>query len=258
MSLSRRHFLALSSAALALPATGQTVPVIAAAASLRFVMDPLLAGFAETGGAPIRVAFGSSGTLAQQILHGAPFEMFLSADEAYVQLLAEDGPLPDAGRIYARGRLALIAPNPGNLPIDPALDGLAAELDAGTLRRFAIASPEHAPYGVAAREALRHRRLWDRVQPFLLFGENVSQAAQFAVSGNADGGLVAASLASAGPVAAKARSTLIAEDWHAPLNQRMALTATAGETTRAFHDFLLSAPAQEIFAANGFAPPDPT
>ncbi|MDD9744612.1 MULTISPECIES: molybdate ABC transporter substrate-binding protein [Marinovum] len=256
MPLPRRHFLTLTAAALALPAQAEAPPVIAAAASLRFVMPALTAGFTTAGGGPVRVAFGSSGTLAQQIRNGAPFELFLSADAAYVQVLADSGAVQAAATVYARGRLALIAPH-GGLAVDAAMDGLAAALTRGEIRRFAIATPEHAPYGQRAREALLHRGLWEAIAPHLVFGENVAQAAQFASSGNAQGGLVAASLAAADTLRARAESALIPDAWHSPLDQSMVLTPKAGATARAFHEFMQTPAAQEILAAYGFAAPEP-
>ncbi len=254
MPLPRRHFLALSAAALALPARAATVPVIAAAASLRLVMPRLTEAFTAAGGGPLRVSFGSSGTLAQQIRNGAPFALFLSADASYVQALAAEGAVEDAGAVYARGRLALIAPK-GGLAVDAAMDGLAAAVQRGAVRRFAIATPEHAPYGLRAREALMHRGLWAALTPHLIFGENVAQAAQFATSGNAQGGLVAASLTVAGTLRDRTESAVIPERWHSPLEQRMALTPQAGETARAFYGFLQGPAAQAIFAGHGFAAP---
>lgn len=254
MPLPRRDFLACATAFLAAPLRADTVPVIAAAASLRFVMEDLVAAFPGQ----VRLAYGSSGTLAQQIRNGAPFDLFLSADESYVRILAAESALRDAGVVYARGRLSLMAPGGGALAVDANFDGLAARLAEGKLRRFAIATPEHAPYGIAAREALIHRGLWETIQPHLVFGENVAQAAQFAVSGNADGGLVAASLAAAGPVAARSVSALVPEDWHSPLAQRMALAPDAGEAAQAFYDFLQGNEAQAIFVEHGFAPPGAT
>ncbi|WP_323768674.1 molybdate ABC transporter substrate-binding protein [Marinovum sp.] len=256
MPLPRRHFLALSAAALALPARASAAPVIAAAASLRFALPVLTGAFTARGGGPLRVTYGSSGTLAQQMRNGAPFALFLSADASYVQTLARAGTVTDEGTVYARGRLALIAPK-GGLAVDGAMDGLAAALETGAIRRFAIATPDHAPYGQRAREALQHRGLWEALQPHLVFGENVAQAAQFAISGNAQGGLVAASLAAAPAVEAQAVSARVPESWHSPLEQRMVLAPEAPATARAFHDFLLSPPAQEIFAAHGFAAPEP-
>lgn len=260
LALSRRTLITGAAALAAVPVMAAPVmaapaPVIAAAASLRFVMADLLAAFQDRTGDTVRVSFGASGTLAQQMRHGAPFEIFLSADETYIRALAGDGVLPTDGVIYAKGRLALIAPENGPLDVDSDLAGLAAMLGSGTLHRFAIANPAHAPYGIRAREALQHRGLWQALQPHLVLGENVAQAAQFAVSGNADGGLIAASLANAGPVAAQGRSALIPEDWHSPLNQRMALTAGAGPVAQAFFAFLQDKEAQAIFTKHGFALP---
>lgn len=254
MPLTRRHFLTASAAALATGALADgTAPVVAAAASLRFVLPVLADRFARTNGGNIRLAFGSSGTLAQQIRNGAPFELFLSADERFVLDLATDGIVSDAGSVYAVGRLAISAPNGSALEVDADLNGLEAAVTSGTLKRFAIASPDHAPYGMRAREALLRRGLWEIVEPKLVFGENVAQAAQFALSGNAEGGLIAGSLAMAAPFATRSRSALIPSGWHAPLTHRMVRTARAANVALAFHDFLLTDEAQQIFVAQGFA-----
>ncbi|MDA7430819.1 molybdate ABC transporter substrate-binding protein [Primorskyibacter aestuariivivens] len=255
MPLTRRHFLTASAAALATGSLAEgTAPVVAAAASLRFVLPVLVDAFARGNGGTIRLAFGSSGTLAQQIRNGAPFELFLSADERFVLGLATDGIVANEGSVYAVGRLAISAPTGSPLEVDADMAGLEAALAAGTLHRFAIASPEHAPYGMRAREALLHRGLWEAVEPKLVFGENVAQTAQFALSGNAEGGLIAGSLAMAAPFAARSRSALIPTEWHAPLTHRMVATARAGDVALAFRDFLLTEEAQEIFVAHGFAP----
>ena len=254
MPLTRRHFLTASAAAMATGSMAEgAAPVVAAAASLRFVLPALAERFTQSGSGAIRLVFGSSGTLAQQIRNGAPFELFLSADERFVLNLAADGIVTNQGTIYAVGRLAIAAPNGSALEVDPGMAGLEAALTSGTLNRFAIASPEHAPYGMRAREALQHRGLWEAVEPKLVFGENVAQAAQFALSGNAEGGLIAGSLAMAAPFAARSRSALIPTEWHAPLTHRMVATARAGDVALAFRDFLLTREAQEIFVAHGFA-----
>lgn len=255
MSLTRRHFLTVSAAAITTSAdAGDAPPVIAAAASLRFVLPELAKAFADRGGDKVRLVFGSSGTLTQQIRNGAPFELFLSADERFVIALAADRHVTTEGSVYAVGRLAIVAPEGSALEVDSDLDGLEGALETGTLNRFAIASPDHAPYGMRAREALVHRGLWDRLEPRIVLGENVAQAAQFALSGNADGGLIAGSLARAAPFAARSRAALVPTEWHAPLTQRMVTTPRARKTAQAFHDFLLTPGAQDIFVAHGFAP----
>lgn len=203
----------------------------------------------------LRTSFASSGSLTRQIRQGAPFEIFLSADETYLLELAKDGVTADDGMLYALGQLAVFAANSSHLGTDTALAGMRSALNSGQLRLFAIANPEHAPYGRAARQALMYTGLWDQIEPKLLFGENVSQAAQFAASGSCDGAIIAHSLARAPVFTGKARFSKLPTNWHDPLRQRMVLLPGASETARAFYDFLLGDTAQAIFTRHGFARP---
>lgn len=230
-------------------------PVIAAASTLQFAMPEIVAAFTAETGKQVRVAFGSTGNFARQIREGAPFGVFLAADEAFIQGLHADGVIGDAGAAYALGRIVVVAPEGSALTPDDNLDHLAALLAAGEVTRFAIANPEHAPYGMRAREALITRGLWEDLQPLLVQGENVSQAAQFALSGNADGGIIAYSLALAPEVAARGAHALIPEAWHAPLRQRMVLLDGADPGARAFYAYMKSPEARGILARHGFAAP---
>lgn len=230
-------------------------PVIAAAANVQFALEDAAAAFTAETGETLKLSFGASGNLYRQIVQGAPFEMFLSADEAYVRRLVEAGLTRDTGTLYALGRLALIAPPASDLRLDPALEGLAQALEARRVSRFAIANPEHAPYGQAARQTLQAAGLWQRLKPHLVLGENVSQAAQFALSGNAEGGIVAYSLALKLGGRASGRYVLLPTRWHVPLRQRMVLLKGAGATARAFYAFLQSPPAQATFRRHGFDSP---
>lgn len=232
------------------------VPVIAAASTLQFALPDIAAAFHADTGQAVRLSFGATGNLVRQIRAGAPYQLLLAADETFVVDLARDGITPDAGVLYAQGRLVLAAPRGSTLAVDETLDGLEQALAEGRITRFAIANPEHAPYGMRAREALQHRGLWDEVQPLLVLGENVSQTAQFATTGNADGGIIAYSLALAPQVAALGSHALIPADWHAPLNQRMVLMAGAGPVAQAFFDFLQTPQAGDILARYGFTIPD--
>jgi molybdate transport system substrate-binding protein len=248
----------LLAAALALvPPSGARAdpPVIAAASDLQFALGVVANAFtAETGDA-VTLTFGSSGNLARQIRQGAPYELYLAADERFVLDLHRDRFTRDDGVVYALGRIVIFAPHGSPLTPDGNLDGLAAALEAGEITRFAIANPDHAPYGMRAEEALRHRGLWDQVAPRLVLGENVSQAAQFAATGNAQGGIIAHSLALAPEVAQRGSFALIPESWHAPLTQRMALLKTAGAVAEHFYRYLQSPPAQAILRRHGFALP---
>ena len=230
-------------------------PLVAAAASLRSVLPELAAAFAaETGSRP-RFSFGSSGNLARQIRQGAPFEIFLSADETFVLELSRDRLTVDEGVGYASGRLALFVPRGSPISPDPALEGVKRALEEDTLRCFAIANPNHAPYGRAAQETLQQAEVWDAIRPRLVFGENVSQAAQFAASGSCDGALISLSLAVDPKLAARGAHETIPPVAHGPLRHRMALLPSAGETAKRFFAFLGSATAREVFSRHGFAEP---
>ena len=259
MTVFRRNVLAGLSA---LPVTAIPVaardgaPVIAAASYLQFALEEIAAAFARSTGQRVRLSLGSTGNLSRQIREGAPFQVFMAADEQFIIDLYRDGFTRDAGTLYAIGRIVLTAPENSGLTLDGTLESLRRALAEGQITRFAIANPDHAPYGMRAREALQHVGLWKDIQPFLVQGENVSQAAAFALSGNAEGGIIALSLARAPQLAARGSYALIPEAFHQPLRQRMALLTTAGPVAEAFYDFLRSPEAQDIMATYGFMRPE--
>lgn len=240
----------------ALPVRAATAPNVAAAADLQFALTDIADAFARDTGQAVKLAFGSSGNFRRQIGQGAPFELFLSADETYVEALAAEGRTVDGGIRYATGRIALFVPAGGTLRLDPTLADLKAAVADGRVKRFAIANPEHAPYGRAAREALQRAGVWDALAPRLVLGENVSQAAQFATSGAAQGGIFAYSLALAPAIAAKGSVVLLPAQSHAPLHQRMVLLKGAGATAQAFYAYLQQPAARALFRKHGFALPD--
>ena len=211
--------------------------------------------FEKDTGHRLRLIFGSSGNFYSQILQGAPFHLFMSADEDFVFRLADAGRTLDRGRIYALGRIGILVPKGSALNADGELRDLAQALQDGRVRRFAIANPEHAPYGMRAREALQHAGLWQAIEPRLVLGENISQAAQFATSGSTQGGIVAQSLALAPSVARLGDFALIPQSWHRPLTQRMVLMKGAPEGARAFYDYLATPAAQAVMRRYGFELP---
>lgn len=241
----------------ALPACAQRPAQcrVAAASDLQFALTEIAARFTEETGERVELVFGSSGTLARQIRDGAPFALFLSADEAFVEQLRLAGHTRDEGTLYAIGRIALFAPTGSPLTPGDGLDGLARLLTAGQVPRFAIANPAHAPYGRAAEQALRKRGLWDALQPSLVLGENVSQAAQFATTGNAVGGIIASSLALAPALRDKGTHVLIPAEDHEPLRQRMVLLRQAGPVAVRLHAYLQQPAARATLARHGFALP---
>ena len=236
-------------------AHAQTVPTVAAASDLKFAIEEVAARFEKDTGNKLKLVFGSSGNFTSQILQNAPFHLFMSADENFVYKLADAGKTVDRGRAYALGRIGIIVPAGSPLKADGELRDLAAALKDGRLQKFAIANPEHAPYGARAREALQHAGLWDAIQGKLVLGENISQTAQFATSGSTQGGIIAYSLALSPAVGKLGTFALIPESWHEPLKQRMVLIKDAPPAARAFYEYLSTPTAQEVMVRYGFAMP---
>ena len=256
-----RRFLFITLAAL-LPALGwaEDAPPIAAAADLKFALGEVAGRFTQERGRDLRLSFGSSGTFATQIENGAPFELFLSADEGFVLRLADRGLTEGRGVLYAIGRIVVFAPQGSSLTADGELQGLKAALAQGRIQRFAIANPEHAPYGRAARSALRHAGIWEAIQPRLVLGENAAQAAQFAAAGSSQGGIIPLSLSRAPEVARLGGFAPVPADWHAdePLRQRMVLLKGAGETARVFYAYLQGPAVRDLLVRYGFVLPGET
>jgi len=246
---------AILAALMVFPLPMRAEAVVAVAANVQGAMEKILDAYQAQGGGQVTVSYGSTGNFVRQIREGAPFDLFLAADEASVKLLATDGLAPDEGTVYAVGRLALVVPKGSVMGVDANLDGLRSALAAGTVRRFAIANPDHAPYGMRAVEALDQAGLWAAAQPYLVIGENVAQAAQFVASGNADGGIVALSLVLIPALADKTDHAVLPVYWHKPLTQRMVLLQDADDEARALYAFVQSAEARAILAAMGYAKP---
>jgi molybdate transport system substrate-binding protein len=251
-----RRLAALALAAVvAGSAVAAEVPNVAVAANLNFAMPEIAAAFKQRTGRDVRLAFGASGNFARQIRAGAPFELFLAADEASVQALSDAGVTIDAGSVYALGRLALFAPSASAVRVEATLAGLSDAVRSGAAKRVAIANPDLAPYGAAAREALRRATLWDMLQGRIVFGENVNQVAQFALAGGVDAALLPYSIVVAPGLAGKGRAAPLPESLHAPIVQRMVLVKGAGETARQLYAFVLGSEGRSILARHGFSTP---
>lgn len=232
---------------------------VLAASDLKFVLAHLVDQFQKETGIRVEVSYGSSGNFARQVRQGLPADLFLSADEAWVEQLAaagltrrRSGGQADAGVVYGRGRIALYVPHNSALALDERLAGVRAGW-AG-VHKFAIANPEHAPYGRAAREALQALGLWEQVSPKLVLGENIAQATQFVATGAAQAGITALSLALAPEVARQGRHVVLPESLHAPLRQRMVLLRQAGAAAERLYAFLQGAPARALWQRYGLAP----
>ena len=244
--------LLLGIAARALAAESITV---AAAADLNYALNELANRFEATSGVKVTLSFGASGNLFSQIQSGAPFDLFFSADEDYPKKLASAG-LADASslRIYALGLLVLWVPN--NSPFDP--QKLQMELlTQPAITRIAIANPQHAPYGRAAMSAIEHYGLKDKLSGKLVFGENVSQAAQFVQSGNAQAGLIAVSLAKSPAMESAGRFWVLPTDSYPELKQAVVIVSASQhkKAAQAFLDFVLSPEGAATLQKYGLTPP---
>ena len=216
---------------------------IAAAADLAQTQQGLSQAFHQKTGSDTRFSLGSSGVLAKQIENGAPFDVFISANEQYVKDLSASGHLdPASVHVYAIGRLGLwsFAANIHDLN----------QLLSPDVKRVAIANPQFAPYGAAAKDLLERSGLWSRLQPKIVYGENVSQALQYAESQNADAAIVSWTL-----VAAKGGTLLPAD--HAPIRQAVGIVAGTKHPALAhqFVEFLLGPAGRAILSAHGLTPP---
>lgn len=189
----------------------------------------------------------------QQIEAGAPFQLFLSADEEHVFRLADRGFSADRGQVYAVGRLALATPKGSAIRLDPELKGLGEALATGKVRRLSIANTVTAPYGTRAKEALAATGLWAQAEHRLVTGENVGQAFQFVATGAAEAGFVSLSLAKSPGFTGQ--YVVVSNRLHQPLTQRLLLLNKAGPTARAFRDWLLSPRGQALLARHGYLPP---
>ena len=236
-------------------AAAQRPPTIAAAANLNFALEEIAGAFARARGARVELVFGASGTLTRQIRDGAPFELFLAADETFPNQLTAAGLTRDAGAVYAVGRLVLFAPKGSPLTVDEKLDGLARLVKAGGVTRFAIANPAVAPYGEAAEAVLRTRGVWNAIRPRLVLGDTVAQAAQFAATGNAVGGLLAYSLVVAPDFGDRGTYAVIPDADYPALRQRMVLLKRASPTAAQFYEYILSDAARAIFRKHGYGVP---
>jgi molybdate transport system substrate-binding protein len=224
---------------------------VAAASDLKFALGQLADQYKRQTSQRIELNLGSSGQFAQQIRQGLPVDLYMSADEAFVSQLADAGLTRDRGALYALGRIAALVPAGSTLPLDERLGGLRSAWP--SIRHFAIANPEHAPYGRAARTALERLGLWDLVRPRLVLGENIAHATQFVTSGAAQAGISALSLALAPEVSRLVRHIVLPADLHDPLRQRMVLLKGARPAAAGFYEFLQGAAARQVFQRYGFS-----
>jgi len=217
---------------------------VAAAADLAPLERPLADAFQRASGIRVRFALGASGMLSRQVENGAPYDVFLSANEKFVKALAGSGRLAsDSVILYAFGRLGLWSKTGWIKSL--------ADLRDPRVRHIALANPVHAPYGAAAKQALEKEGIWGALQPRIVYGENVRQALQYAESGNAEAVITAWSLLCG------RGGTLLPDSLHAPIRQAGGVVAASAHPRQArqFLAFLTGPHGRKILEANGLFPP---
>lgn len=259
-----RRMLVVAPLAVALATCGGSAPGdrpsaavvrVAAAADLRFALEDIIRTFARARpGTEVRASYGSSGTLYAQLVSRAPFDIYLAADVEYARKLVAELGLPEREFVYAIGYLVLWVPRASPLDLDTL--GMRA-LVHPSVRRIALANPEHAPYGRAAVAAMRSAGIYDAVRHRLALGENLTQAAQFVQAGAADAGVIGLALATAPEMRAAGRFWKVPDGTYPALEQGGIILPWAADpaAARAFRDFLLSEEGQRILGRYGFDRP---
>jgi len=234
-----------------IPAHAEIVNV-AAASDLNYPIKEIIQQFERETGHQVRLSLGSSGNFYAQIVNGAPFDVFLSADVDYAKQLEKAGrAVPNSTFVYGIGTIAVWVRKTSKLNVSAL--GMKSLLDPA-VKKIAIANPDHAPYGRAAIAAMQKANVYDSVKGKLVFGENISQAAQFVQSGTADVGIIALSIALSEPMRGSGTYWQVQRDLYPRLEQGAVLLKHGGAGAKAFHDWLRGETARKTFEKYGFAP----
>jgi len=233
--------------------------LVAAASDLGFPMKEIISAFEKKTGHTVKLTLGSSGNFQAQITNGAPFDVYMSADIDNVRQLEKLKLVePNSTYVYAIGRIVIWVPN--RSPIDIGRLGMESLLDQSA-KKVAIANPQHAPYGRAAVAAMEHFKVYDRIKPRLVLGENIAQAAQFVSTGAADIGIIALALAISDPMRTSGRYWAIPLDSYPRMEQTMAILAQARkaghyDAAKVFHDWIATEDSRAILKKFGFFLPE--
>ena len=228
---------------------------IAAASDLKYAMDEIVMLYKKSNPADeINVIYGSSGKFFTQIQQNAPYDLYFSADINYPNRLTTEGFTAGQVKPYAIGRIVLWAPK---TKFDASKMTLQSLVNAD-IRHIAIANPKHAPYGKRAEEAMKSANVWSKVESKLVYGENISQTAQFVQTGNAEVGIIALSLALGTELSTQGSYWLIPDNLHQPLEQGFVLTKRAenNQLAKKFSQFITTSEVRKVMAKYGFILPD--
>ncbi len=233
-------------------ASAQQATVVVAA-NMKPAMDQIYQQYKMAGGQDLRIIYGASGNFARQIQQGAPFNLFVSADESFPMILHREGLTVDEGKVYAIGRLALIAHKSKNLKLSLSPEDLKKLII--QTNKIAMAKPDTAPYGKAAIQFLNNMKLDELSKNKIVFAESVSSVAMFVNSGAAGVGLTAYSLAKSKEVMQFTNHLLIPENLHEPIKQRMVLLKNPPKAIVDFYAHLQSPKAKDVLRAHGYSTP---
>jgi molybdate transport system substrate-binding protein len=229
---------------------GQEITV-AAAADLQFAMQDIAGRFQKETGKTVKLIYGSSGNFFQQIQNGAPFDMFFSANLDYPKKLEAAG-LTEPGSFYpyAKGKIVVWVRNESKVDLSSGMQGLLDPL----VKKIAVANPQHAPYGQAAVAAMQKESIYEKVKDKFVLGENISQTASFVVSGSADVGIVALSLALSPNMKDKGRYAEVPAGEYPPIEQECVILRSSKnkESARQFLSFVKTAAIGEVLRTYGF------
>ena len=226
---------------------------VAVAANMKDAFAEISAAFKSTGKPDVRVVYGSSGNFTAQIMNGAPFNLFIAADEYFPMELYKNGKTIDEGSVYAIGKLALITKNNSGIVLADNKVELAKAI--AKANKVAIAKPELAPYGKAAVEFLNAEGLWDLAKDKLVYGDNIGVATTYVVTGAAEIGFTALSLAKSPEVTKETNSILLNPQFYEPIRQRMVLMKGAPQDAKDLYRFMQGAQAKVILIKYGYATP---
>ncbi len=226
---------------------------IAVASNLTHPITEVSQAFQSDEGSRVNLTFGSSGNFARQIVQGAPYQVFISAGKEYVDFIRDNGREIDSVKTLVRGRLSLYVPETSKIATPGTMSDVLKVLQYGDFRRMAIANPEHAPYGSAAREGLKNAGVWVVSRNKLLLGENAAQAMQFCVSGSVDLCIIPSSFPVLKQFSGRGINFPIPESWHTPIIQYAVLLDKDNQDGALFYNYLSTGSSGAIFKKYGYS-----
>ena len=226
---------------------------VAVASNLTHTITEISTAFFRDEGEKVNLTFGSSGNFARQIVQGAPYQVFISAGEKYVDFIRDNGREINDFKPLVHGRLSLYVPETSKLERPGTLADALKTMQYGDFRRMAIANPEHAPYGQAAREALVNAGVWVFSNKKLLVGENAAQSMQFCLSGSVDLCIIPSSFLALEQFSGKGNSFIIPQNWHPPITQYAVLLDDGDEQGIRYFNYLSSVSSGAVFKKYGYS-----